>query len=65
MAKQVHDVLIQLIQEHRGLSREAAEEIVKNMRSSCRYQVRLCLEILRKCYVNMYWHVIRLRIDLV
>ncbi|KAH8721679.1 hypothetical protein BGZ61DRAFT_347100 [Ilyonectria robusta] len=38
MAKQVHDVLVQLIEDHRGLSREGAEEIVKNMRSSSQYQ---------------------------
>lgn len=40
MAREVNNVLGQIISEQRGIPEAKAEEIVKNMRSSNQYQVR-------------------------
>jgi NADPH-ferrihemoprotein reductase len=38
MAREVNDVLAQIIAEQRGVSKQKAEEIVKSMRASNQYQ---------------------------
>lgn len=40
MAREVNNVLAQIIAEQRGIPEAKAEDIVKNMRSSNQYQVR-------------------------
>jgi NADPH-ferrihemoprotein reductase len=44
MAREVNTVLAQILSEQRGISEAKAEEIVKNMRASNQYQVRLSLQ---------------------
>ena len=41
MAREVNSTLVQIIADQRSLSEAKAEEIVKRMRSSSQYQVRL------------------------
>lgn len=38
MAREVSEVLVAVISEQRGISKEKAEEVVKGLRSSGRYQ---------------------------
>jgi len=43
MAREVNTVLGQILAENRGIPESKAEEIVKAMRSSNQYQVRMSL----------------------
>lgn len=55
MAREVNTVLAQILAEGRGVSEEKGEEIVKNMRASNQYQVRLCficICIIRRIVAN-------------
>ena len=38
MAKDVHDTLVEIIQQHGNLSADAAEDYLKSLRSNKRYQ---------------------------
>lgn len=44
MAREVNTVLAQILAENRGIPEAKAEEIVKAMRSSNQYQVRITLQ---------------------
>ena len=48
MAQEVRSTLIRIIAEQRGISQAAADEIVKQMRASSKYQV--CLIFSRKMH---------------
>ena len=38
MAREVNEILSQIISEHRGVDKKKAEEVVKGMRSANQYQ---------------------------
>lgn len=46
MAREVNTVLAEIIAEHRGITEQKAEDVVKSMRSANQYQVCLCFIII-------------------